>query len=253
MLQRKGLVLLGDERQRRISAHATRVRTFVVVIRTLMVLRERHRIDLLPMHKAHKGKLRTLQEIFYHHLAFAERFVAEHILQSRVRLFQGLRYHHALACRQTIVFQHGRQTPCTHICNGVLVAFKRPITCRGHMVFGHNLFGKLLAGLNLRRCLRVPEDRHARIAECVHHACRQRRLGTYHRQINGLLPCECHQCRHIRVLDSHTLRQRGNTRIAGCTIYLFHLRATREGMHNGMLTPTRTDYKNFLHKTKDKG
>ena len=148
MLQGKSPILIGDERQTRVGAHTACVRSLVAIEGALVVLRKRHRIYLLAIHKAHERELGTGEEVFHHHLAIAEVRVGEHILEGSLGLLQILRNHHPLAGSESVVFEHGRERSRLHIRQCLGIVGKAAITSGRNTVFHHQLLGKLFAALD---------------------------------------------------------------------------------------------------------
>ncbi|CCX54495.1 unknown [Bacteroides sp. CAG:1060] len=78
LLKRIVPVLLRNERKSRIGTHAAGIRPQVPVKSPFVVLRQRHRIHILSIHKTHERKFRTSEEILHNHLAFSELFFKKH-------------------------------------------------------------------------------------------------------------------------------------------------------------------------------
>ena len=168
------LLFCADKGQRSIGAHSAGVGTFVAVIGALVVLTQGHRIDAIVVHKGHEGELRTFQIVLDDHFSFAERFTHQHITQRLLCFLLVLGYHYALAGRQAIVFEHSRiRIARTHISDSFIIIGKTAVCRCRHMIFGHELFGKLLAGFNLRGVFGMTEHRYIRYAESISHAGRQ--------------------------------------------------------------------------------
>ena len=150
MLQCPLFLFRRDERQRRISAHSTGIRSFVSIISALMVLAQRHWINAIVMHKSHEGKLRSLEKILYYHFAFAERFAYQHVTQCIRCFLLILRDNNTFACCQAIVFEHRRiRISRTYILHSLVIIGKTAVCRCRHVIFRHQFFGKLLAGFNL--------------------------------------------------------------------------------------------------------
>ena len=206
MRERPLLFVGADERQGSIGAHTARVGAEVAVVGTFVILTERHGIDATMIHEGHERELRALEEVFDHHFAFAERLSHKHVAESVVRLGLVLRYNYAFAGSQTVVFENRGISPAgTDVGDGFVVVGETAVRGCRHIVTCHELFGKLLAGLNLCGGFGVSEDGNACRAEGIHHACGETGFGSYDAEVDLLLLCEGEKGRNVGVGDGHAL------------------------------------------------
>ena len=75
----------------------------------------------------------------------------------------------------------------------------------GTAVFGHQLLGELLRGLDACRGLRRAEDPQSGRLEAIDDSRRQRHLGSHDRKSDALLRGEIAQALHLGLADRHAL------------------------------------------------
>lgn len=160
------------------APHTARIGPLVAVKCPLVILRQHHRPYLMPGDEAHERKFRPREEILDDDLARAEFVVEQHVLQGGVGLLHRLGDHHALARGQPVVFQHGRQRTRSDIVHRRGIIGEGPVTGRRNGVFGHQVFGELLARLDTRGSLRRAESPQPGGLERIDHTRRQRHLGA---------------------------------------------------------------------------
>ena len=113
-----------------------------------MILRDRQREDFLPVHEAHEREFRTGEIFLDHDLSLAELVVQQHVLQSRLRVGEGLRDDDTLACGQAVVFQNNREGVPADMFNGIRIVVEGlEGGCRDVVLF-HKPLGEVLAGLD---------------------------------------------------------------------------------------------------------
>ena len=224
LLHSKFEVLIGDEWQRGISTHTARIRALIAVKSTLMVLCNRHRVDILTLHEAHQRELWTCQEILYNHTTLAEAVIQEHISQRLTSLVHRLGNNYSLTCCQAVILQYSWQWSSLDISHSLVVVVERLISCGWDIVLRHQLLGKLLARLDASSSLCVAKDWQASLAELVGNTHSQSCLRAYNGQIDGILQCEGLQTLDIGILNRYALSLLGNTRISGCAVYLIYAR-----------------------------
>ena len=249
LLERIAFILGRNERQGRICAHTARIGPLVAVECPLVILRQHHRPYLMPGDEAHERKFRPREEILDDDLARAEFVVEQHVLQGGIGLLHRLGDHHALARGQPVVFQHGRQRTRSDIVHRRGIIGEGPVTGRRNGVFGHQVFGELLARLDTRGSLRRAESPQPGGLERIDHTRRQRHLGADDRKTDAVLRRKIAQPLHLRLADSHALGLRRNTRIAGGAKYLLHPGRARQRIHNCMFTATAANNQNFHTNT----
>ena len=202
-----------------------------------MVLGKRHRIDALAVHETQEGELGAGEEIFHHDPALAESLVQQHAGECGLRFLQILGNHHALAGRQAVVFEDGRERTGRDIGKCFVVVRKSLIGGCGNAVFLHEPLGELLGALDGRSSLRVAEHREACGAEGVRQTGRQRRLRPDDRQVHGILNREVLQPLDISIFQGHVECLLTDAGIPGGAINLGDLRAPAQRIDNGVLTP----------------
>ena len=207
-----------------------------------MVLRQGHRPNLAARGEAHQRELGAGEELLNHHPALAEACIEQHIAQRLVGLLSTLGHHYALACGQTVVFEHNGQRVSRHIGCGLVVLLEDTIVGGRYGVLLHNALGKLLARLHACCCLGRAKDEQSRLAEGIDNTHRQHRLGAYHGEVNLLPQSKGLQRLNIGILDGHTLRLLGDACITGCAEYLLHLRRATQRIDYGVASATTTYY-----------
>ena len=210
-----------------------------------MVLRQHHRPHLVSRDEAHERKLGAFEVILDDHLALAELVVEQHIPQRRFGLGHRPGDHHALAGGQSVVFQHRGQGTPLHVGQRPGVVGECAEPRRRNAVFGHQLLGELLRGLDARRGLRGAEDAQSGRLEAIDDSRRQRHLGSHDRKSDALLRGEIAQALHLGLADRHALGLPGDARVAGSAVDLFDLRRARQRIDNGVFAAAGTYYQNF--------
>ena len=241
LLHRKSEILVGDEWQRCVGTHTARIRALVAIESTLVILRYRHRVDILTLHKAHQRELRTCQEVLHNHSALAKAVIQEHIAQRFTSLIHSLGNNHALTCCQAIILQNRRQWTSLDIGYSLVVVVECLISSGWDIVLGHQLLGKLLRGFDACCRLRMTENFESLLAELVGNTYCQSSLGTHYGQVDGVILGKCLQALDIGVLDSHALGLCSDTGITRCAIYLIYARRTEQRIDNSVLTTTRAN------------
>ena len=91
----------------------------------------------------------------------------------------------------------------------------------------------------------MSEDSKSGRPESIGHAGAQCSLGTYHGQVNGILPGKVQQSVHIGILDGHALSERSYSGIARGTENLGDPLRTAKGLDYGVFTAAAADDKDF--------
>ena len=171
----------------------------------------------------------ALQEFFNDHTRHGSAIcacVVHHaqliVEQHKVNGFVGFRrshgHDHALACRQTIGFDHDG---CAHFVNvgmGLNWVGEGFVNGCWNAMALHEGFGKCFRAFKLRSGLRRAKNSHAVRAKLVDHTCCQRGFGTYHRQFNFFLLRPLPQRLDIGDGDIHQIRITGCATIARCHV-----------------------------------
>ena len=113
------------------------------------------------------------------------------------------------------------------------------------MIFLHQVLGKGLGALDLRRRLGGAEGRDPRLRQSVHHAQHQRIVRGHHRIVHPMLLAKLHRAGHVR----------GRHRHADCV--LCHAPVSRQGIDlrngavfsqffdHGVLSAAASDHRDF--------
>ena len=195
--------------------------------------------------ETHERELGAFEVILHDHLALTELIVEQHIPQRLFGLGHRLGDHHALTGSQSVVFQHGGQGTPLHIGQRLGIVGECTESRRRNAVFGHQLLGELLRGLDACRGLRGTEDAQPCGLEAVDDSRRQRHLGPYDRQSDAVLHGEIAQAFHLGFADRHTFGLPGDARVAGCAVNLFNLRRARQRIDNSVFAAAGTYNKNL--------
>ena len=117
---------------------------------------------------------------------------------------------------------------------------------RRDAVLLHEVFGKRLRSLNLRRELRGAECLDSLRRQCVDEAARKRRLRADDDEIDAVLLGKSDDCRIVRQRDlRHAFGDGGDSRIARNRIEFFRLRTILELPRERMLAPAAADDQNL--------
>ena len=249
MVERPLLFFGADKRQRRVSAHTTGVGAFVVVIGALVVLAEGHGVDAVVVDESHEGELGANQVVFDDDFAFAEGFSHEHVAESAVGFGFILRNDYALACCQSVVLEDGGiGATRADIGEGFVIVREAAVGGCRDVVAGHEFLGELLARLNLRGSLGVPEDGYAGGAESVYDTCGQTGFRADDAEVDVLLLSKGEEGGNVGVGNGYTLGQVCYAGVAGGTKDVTHLRAAAELVDDGVLASAGSYDKYFLHQ-----
>ena len=180
-----------------------------------------------------------MKELFDKHLSAGgtELVPDEHIVDSRLGLFSGLRNNHALAGGKTICLDDDRKSVrrkrglCRRGINEHL-GLARGNACRLHDFLGE-AFGSLHASAGGHRTERLDSGRLKRI----HKPGTQRSLRPYNDEIRSVLLAPCGQPGDIIRLQRQTLGDLRHARIARCAPELVFLRILRQTPCNRVFAP----------------
>ncbi len=190
----------GHDRNRRITAHAARVRAFVAVQRPFMVLHRKHRHNRRAVGEGHQRGFLAFQKLFHHNRIPG---VAKHALlhdlgQGRLRVLVGAADKDALARRLAVRLDDQRRVWLglkvgPNIVRSGLKRCKRGKVCCGNAIAQHQSFGIGFGAFNQGRLPRRAEDTQAALLKQVHYAGNQRDFRPHHRQVNAVLHRELQQ------------------------------------------------------------
>ena len=178
-----------------ICAHATGIRTLVVVEGALVVLRRYQRNHALAIAHHQERQLFAHQALFQYDAgtSVAEHLAGEHLLRDVLRFVFRLRDDNTLTGGQPVGFNdNGRMKQTQGFRQFVLAAADR-VFCRGDVVPLHELLGEALARFQPGGVARGAEDRPAAPLEFVDHSQSERQLGTNDSEIGAEAGGELHQ------------------------------------------------------------
>ena len=191
-----------------------------------MVLTGRHGHHVPAIDHHYKAGLLAHQTLFNHHactttvVGHTKAISTQHVVHSSMCLPQRGRYHHALACGQTIGFDHNW---CTHLVNvgvcqrGVCKGFKRS---GRYGVTLHESFGESFGALQLRSRLRGAEHMQTLVAKQVHQTVGQWGLWANNREVDGIVPRPSTQLDLVCDVQVDKFAVYSCTAITGCDIHV---------------------------------
>ncbi len=188
----------GDERCRRIGAHAARVGSAITVVAPLVILGARERQAVRAIRHDDEARLLAGQELLDHHLAagIAE-LAGEHRLHRGVRLLDGGGDHHALAGGQAARLDHQRRALAAQPRGIEAVAREGRGARRRNAMPSQEFLGKGLGALEPRGRLTGSEALESPCGECVDDTCHQRCLRSDDGEVDPLGGSQLHEPRDI--------------------------------------------------------
>ena len=93
----------------------------------------------------------------------------------------------------------------------------------------------------------MAENRNTRLTENICHTGIQSRFRSHNTEIDFILFGKSQQCLHLRIFDSHTLRQLRDTGISRRTEDLTNLFTAAQLIHDGVFTTAGSYDENFFH------
>ena len=237
----------GVETGRRESAHAARVRAFVMVVGALVILRRRHGLEVLAVNERKNRDLGAGEELLDDHAGTgaAEGTAVDCVLDCLDGFFLGHGDGHALAECKAIRLDNDRRAVLLDVLNRVRRVLKNGIACGRDIVFLHQILGKGLAALDDGSVLARTEGADACGLERVNHAECERIIRRDHDEVGLVLLGESHYAVDVGRLDGNALRLSGNAAVARGTPDVVHLGAFLQCMDDGVLTAAAADNQNF--------
>ena len=199
-------------------------------------------VDLGAVHEAHEAEFGAVQEFLYHHAAFAELVVEQHVAQSGLGFGVVLGHDDAFAGGQSVIFDDDLFGTGQHVVERGPELLERARSCRGDVVAGHQFLGERLAGLDLRGGPGGAEDAQAPFAELVDNAVSQRHFGAYYGQRYGGVGGEAGQVVDVGHRDLNGRGLHVDAGVAGSAIYAAHRFGALQRIHNGVLAASRADH-----------
>ena len=207
----------GIQRAGRERAHAARVRAFVAVKHTLVVLAGLHRHNRLAVAEAQHRHLAPDHTFFNQHprAAPAELAALHHLDHGLFRLAYRRRDDDALAQRQAVRLDDNRRALRIQIRQRLLHLGEDFAPRRGDAVFAHQVFREDLARFHLRGVSRRAERRNAFRFQPVHAAQRQRIIRRHADKIHLFPFRQRHNAVDIRRFHiGNAARHSRNARVA---------------------------------------
>src|ERR1051325_5223322 len=238
-----GVDLGRDDRRRGIRAHAAGVGTLVAVAQALVVLARGERQYARAIAHNDEARFLALHELLDYHprARFAEALLVHHALDRGLRLLHARGHHHALSRREAVGLDDDGRATLRHERLGEIGALERAIQRGRDVVAHHERLGEVLGRLELRRGASRTEDLEARVAEGIHHARGERRLGADHREVDAFLLREGDQIGDLRERDVLEAALARRAAVAGSDEHLLHLGTLRESRRwRARVPPTRS-------------
>ena len=267
LAQRAGMDVGGDDRSRRIGAHAARVRALVAIEQPLVVLAGGQRQHVLAVGHHDEAGFLARQEGFHHHpgrigiagrlagqpagyalaargclLATAGEGVGQELVDGRMGLLDRLRHHHALAGRQPVGLHHDGRALLADVGFGGRRIGEGLVGGGGYPVPLHEGLGKILRGFQPGRRPGGAEHRQPAPAEVVHQPLGQWGLGAHHGEGQLLALGKQRQrtdIAHRQVAHAGLERRTG---IAGRHEHRFERMRACQGQRDGVFTSTATHH-----------
>ena len=219
------LDLLIEEQTRRVSPHAARIRAFVIVKNTLIVLRGFHRHDSMFIHEAQHGSFHPCEEFFHNDLicGVSEDFIPHHFLDGLPGIRFIFRDDNTLAGRQTVGFQHHRIAEDTHRVQQFVFIGKFFVSRRRNIMSCQKVLGKRFAGFQLGALLIWSEGLYPGCFQLIHDPHGQRHFRTDDRQIDGIGLCKITNPVDIFRSDGNALGYCRDPRIARGAVNLVYV------------------------------
>ena len=212
-----------------------------------MILRRNHRTNRLAVGKRKDGNLLARHEFLDDDAAArrAERFALHDLVDGGKRFLLGHGDDDALARRESVrLDDDGRTLGFDVGARGGSIG-KHLILRRRDAVLLHEVFGKCLRTLNIRRELRGAECLDSLRRQCVDNAARKRRLRADDDEIDAVLLGKSDDCRIVRRRDlRYAFGDCCHARIAWNRIEFFRLRTILELPCERMFTPAAADDQN---------
>ena len=158
---------------------------------------------------------------------------------------EGQCHYSALASSQAIGLHHDRRAYFLDIGQRLIGIGKHFKISGWDTGFGHHSLGKDLAAFELGAVSRRTKTADAKWGKAVGQSCNKWRFGAWHNEVDRLLLDEGYQAVDIQHLQSDKLCQLRYSRIPRRAVQPGHLRALGQFPDQGVLAPTRSDYKHF--------
>ncbi|VXB50134.1 conserved hypothetical protein [Curtobacterium sp. 8I-2] len=177
-----GRPAVGEPGQRRVRAHAARVRAEVAVGQALVVLRGAERTHVVAVAQEEQGDLFAVEELLDHDVA-----VLEPVGGVVDRGLAVVGDEHALAGGEPVGLDHVRCAELVDGADGFVHRAGVDRTPGGHTGLAHDPLGERLGALELGRGLARAEHRDAAGAHRVGHAGDERGLGAHDDELDVVL------------------------------------------------------------------
>ncbi len=214
----------GDDRRRRVGAHAAGVRPLVAVEDRFVVLSRGEGKDDLAIGEGEKRGLLSFEELLNDNLAasLAEGSAQHDGVDRGDRLLDAAGDHHPFAGSQAVgLDDDGSTLPFNELDSQVAVD-KGVVGGGGDTVLGHNILGERLAPLDAGRRPVGAENGQSGSAKAVDDAQGERQFGADNGQPDLLLPGKVEQSIDIVDRQRHAFGNFSDAGVARCAVETFH-------------------------------
>ncbi len=229
-------------------AHASGVRSFVVVEGPFVVLGRDERKHVVSVGQREEGDLVSLQELLEHEprARTSELPVLDEALGHRQGLGFRIDDDDAFAAREAVRLDHQGQTDLAAIDDRLrLLHAAHDVVAGGrNLVTLEEVFREGLAAFELRRGAGRSEDREASPLELVDETEYQGQLGPDHGEPDRELLREVRELDDIGRVDRDAVGEKSDARVAGSAEDLRYLRALAELPDESVLPPSSADDEN---------